>query len=139
MNIVVAVAQDDYNFGAKWMHIVWSDDQTETLKGFLTHLTSGGTWKHVQNITLDSFCQISLYDCWPFAASKPIDLILITEDSLELSESGKEGIIATEFPRVVINGYGMTLWMVDYKHSASWECSASSYSIDVDNIRVSKQ
>lgn len=138
MNIVVAVAQDDYNFGAKWMHILWSDDQTETLKEFLTHLTSGGAWKHVQEITLDGFCQISLYDCWPFRLGEPIDLILITEDSLELSEAGKEGIIATELPRVVVNGYGMTLWRVDYKHSAS-ESTVSSYSMDVSDIRVSKQ
>jgi len=138
MNIVIAVAQDNYNMGAKWMNVVWSDDQTETLSGFLKHLQSGRPWLHVQDITLYTFCDIKLYDCWPFKASQPIDLILITEDSLELSESGKEGSILTELPRVVVSCYGSVRWMVDYKHSAS-DCCVYSYSLDVSDIKVSSK
>jgi hypothetical protein len=138
MNILIGVNADAAGLGAKWMHIIWSKEHNASAMYMLKHMQSGGTWKHVDEIVMaGGFCDIAVYDCWPYKALPPDNGYIVTEESLELALTDAQldrVTLKTEYERVSVSAYGHLVFMADYKHSASWEGVIASFSIDIEDI-----
>lgn len=140
MNIVASVNSDAAGLGAKWMHVEFTNEHIDIIKSMLRTMISGGKWKHVDEIVLASgFCEITVFDRWPYKVSPPNDVFYITESNLEfyLTEAQlNKSIIQTEYNRVSITAYGQVHFMADYKHAVTWEGVIASHMIDIDDIKV---
>jgi hypothetical protein len=142
MTIVIAINADAASVGAKWAIVKWSNDFTDMVRSMSKTMRQGGAWTYVDEMVLANLCQVTILDKWPYKMVEPAfennqHFILKDEPEYALSDAQFDrSIIRTDYERVTVSTYGSVTWLADFKHSAAYEGTIATYSLDIEDLKV---
>ena len=142
MTIVIAINADAASVGAKWALVKWSNEFTDMVRSMSKTMRQGGAWTYVDEMVLSNLCQVTMLDKWPYKMLEPTfenNQYFIFKDEPEYALSDAEfdrSVIRTEYERVTVSTYGSVNFLADFKHSAAYEGTIATYSLDIDDLKV---
>ena len=142
MTIVIAINADAASVGAKWAIVKWSNEFTDMVRSMSKTMRQGGAWTYVDEMVLSNLCQVTMLDKWPYKMLEPTfenNQYFIFKDEPEYALSDAEfdrSVIRTEYERVTVSTYGSVNFLADFKHSAAYEGTIATYSLDIDDLKV---
>ena len=142
MTIVIAINADAASVGAKWALVKWDSAKTDIVRSLCKSMRQNGVWDYVDEMVLANLCEITMLDKWPYKMVEPAYwdngfLTFNEEPEYALSDAEFDrSVIRTEYERVVLSTYGSVNFLADFKHSAAYEGTIATYSMDIDDLKV---